>query len=149
MNGRYVDRFSPVTGERIGRFALASAADAKKAVHAARIAFDNGPWPQMDPAERAEIMLKTADLLQERREELAVSESVTTGTPLRFTHNFISSAVKTFRYFAGLARTIKPTALALRRPAWVSPSRNRLASLALSYPGIFHWVKQPGRSVRH
>ena len=38
VNGRHVDKFSPVTGERVGRFALASAADAKKAVQAARTA---------------------------------------------------------------------------------------------------------------
>lgn len=105
--GKRIERYSPVSGELIGRFALASADDARRAVQAARQAFDHGPWPRMDPAERAEIMLRTADLLQERQEELANWESKTTGTPLRFTRNFVTSAVKTFRYFAGLARTIK------------------------------------------
>lgn len=105
--GRTIERRSPADGRLVGRFALASAEDARRAVQAARRAFDDGPWPRTDPAERAEIMLKTAELLQARQEELASWESATTGTPLRFARNFITSAVKTFRYFAGLARTIK------------------------------------------
>lgn len=105
-DGRTSERLSPVNGQLVGRFARASATDAQQAIACAREAFDNGPWPNMDPAERAEILLKTADLLEDSRQELAAWECQTTGTPLRYTRNFITSAIKTFRYFAGLARTI-------------------------------------------
>lgn len=107
-----LERYSPVTGELVGTYAQATAEDALEAVQAARQAFDSGGWSGLDSAERAAIMLKTADLLMERQEELALRECLETGVPLRYARNFIHSAAKTFRYFAGLARDIKGDAFA-------------------------------------
>ncbi|MCH9733468.1 MAG: aldehyde dehydrogenase family protein, partial [Actinomycetia bacterium] len=47
---------SPATGELVGQVPLASAADVDAACAAARKAFDDGPWPQMSPIERAKIL---------------------------------------------------------------------------------------------
>ncbi len=105
-SGRTYTRTNPANGEPVGTFSLANAADAERAVAAARTAFDDGRWSDIDSEERANVMLRTADLLMQRQEELALDEMHTTGSPLRFTRSFIESAASTFRYFAGLARTI-------------------------------------------
>ncbi len=110
--GGVIERRSPVNGELVGTYARATAADARLAVDAARRAFDSGPWPHIDSTERALVMLRTADILEKRREELALAECFETGVPLRSARNFIDSATRTFRYFAGLARDIKGDAFA-------------------------------------
>src|SRR5262245_29351594 len=46
---------SPATEEVVGHVPLAETADVDRAVAAARLAFDEGPWPRTTPAERAEI----------------------------------------------------------------------------------------------
>ena len=50
----------PSTEEVIGSVPEGTTEDIDRAVLAARDAFDNGPWPSMDPAERAEILKKVA-----------------------------------------------------------------------------------------
>lgn len=104
---RQIERYNPANGQLVGRFAKASADDAIHAVAAARRAFDDGPWPRMAPAERAEIMLETARLLRENTNDLALWESLTSGIPLATTCGSIESAAKLFTYYAGLARDIK------------------------------------------
>ena len=47
---------SPHTEEVIAKVPEATTADVDRAVAAAREAFDNGPWPQMSPAERADVI---------------------------------------------------------------------------------------------
>jgi aldehyde dehydrogenase (NAD+) len=51
---------SPVTEEVIARVPDGTEADIDKAVAAARIAFDRGPWPRLAPSERGEILRKAA-----------------------------------------------------------------------------------------
>src|SRR5690606_6123059 len=62
---------NPATGEPIAEAAEASAADAGRAVEAARAAFERGTWSDMDPDDRAEILLRVASLLKERQAEFA------------------------------------------------------------------------------
>lgn len=105
-SGRTYQRHNPANGELVGTFSLASQADAERAVQVARETFDSGVWSNMDSEERATIMLRTADLLLVRQDEIAWWEYATTGTPLRYTKNFAKSAARLFRYYAGLARDI-------------------------------------------
>ncbi len=55
-----IDVINPTTEEVVGRVPDATEADVDKAVAAAREAFDNGPWPRMAPAERADILTKVS-----------------------------------------------------------------------------------------
>ena len=61
-----IEVHSPATGELVGKVPLASAADVDAACAAARKAFDEGPWPQMSPDERAEILGRAVKLMEER-----------------------------------------------------------------------------------
>ena len=61
----------PATGEYVGKVPMAAAADVDAAVAAARAAFDNGPWPTTPPTERAAVLAKALQLLEERKEQFA------------------------------------------------------------------------------
>ena len=62
---------NPATGRPIATIASGGAADIDAAVAAARRAFDDGRWSRRAPAERKEVLLRFADLLEANLEELA------------------------------------------------------------------------------
>jgi len=101
-----IDRLNPANDQLAVSYQLASKKQAVQAVKAAKTAFDNGSWSDLDGAERADIMLKFAALLMENQQKLGKLESITQGTPLRYGCSFIKSAADTFKYFAGLARDL-------------------------------------------
>ncbi len=93
---------NPATGEVIANVASASAEDVKKAIRAARTAFDEGPWRKTSPYERAELLFNLARKIEAHLEELAEIETVNNGKTLREAKGDIAEAVKTFQYYAGL-----------------------------------------------
>nr|WP_198653362.1 aldehyde dehydrogenase [Actinocorallia populi] len=62
---------SPSTEEVVGEVPVAVAADADRAVDAARTAFDTGPWPRMTPDERADVLKRAAVILRKREADIA------------------------------------------------------------------------------
>ncbi|CUU55214.1 Acyl-CoA reductase [Parafrankia irregularis] len=79
-----IEVVSPHTEQVIARIAAAGNADVDRAVAAARLAFDEGPWPRLDPAERAEVVRRLAGLVKPRRKELAELISAEMGAPISF-----------------------------------------------------------------
>ena len=71
------------TGEVIADMGFSSSADLDAAVDAARAGFKE--WKEATPSERSLALLKIADELEERGEELAKIESENTGKPLALT----------------------------------------------------------------
>jgi aldehyde dehydrogenase (NAD+) len=77
-----LDVIDPATEESIGGVPLATPADARRAIEAARKAFDEGPWPWMKPRERGALLVKMAEVLERRAaelRELIVAETGSTG----------------------------------------------------------------------
>ncbi len=68
-SGREYEQRFPFTGEVVGTAAAAGPEDANAAADAARAAF--GEWSRSQPGERRRILLKAADLLSERAEQIA------------------------------------------------------------------------------
>lgn len=100
---------TPATGKLIGVCAEASKADVDKAVKAAWKAFP--AWKKTSPAERADILLKIADRIDEHAEEFAYIESLDNGKPVRETRAVdVPLASDHFRYFAGVIRAEEGTA---------------------------------------
>lgn len=96
--------YDPATGEVIASVAEADKLDIDQAVRAARAAFEGGPWPKMSPSERARLMWKLADLVEEHLEELAQLESLDNGKPLSVARVAdIPLVAEHFRYYAGWA----------------------------------------------
>ncbi len=91
----------PATGDYICSFAEATKDDVDKAVKAARKAFTL--WSKTTVKERACILNKIADIIDEHCEELALMETVDNGKPLRETMAIdIPMGASHFRYFAGV-----------------------------------------------
>ena len=92
---------NPATGQPIATIASGGAADIDAAVRAARRAFDDGRWSRRAPAERKEVLLRFADLLEANLEELALLDSLEGGKPITDTREVdVPEAVNTYRWFA-------------------------------------------------
>ncbi len=100
------ERVSPGHGVLVSRYAFGSAADVDRAVAAARRAFHRGPWPRMKASDRAAVLLKAADLIDARREEIARLDAIESGKPISQARGEIAGAADIWRYAASLARTL-------------------------------------------
>lgn len=103
-SGETMPVFDPTTEEKVAEVQNSSAADADAAVDAAYRAFEEGPWGRMHHEERAKILMRMADLLDERVEEFAVREAMDMGMPYRdFRDVIMPHCSGLFRFFAGQA----------------------------------------------
>ena len=102
-DGRTFQTANPATEERIADVALAGDADVDRAVAAARRAYDD-VWSQLPPRERGKYVYRIARVLQERGRELAITESLDGGKPIRESRDVdIPLAAAHFFYYAGWA----------------------------------------------
>jgi acyl-CoA reductase-like NAD-dependent aldehyde dehydrogenase len=81
---RRIEVISPHTEETIASVATAAPADVDLAVAAARTAFDDGPWPRTEPAERIAAVRRLAKSYGDRRTEMAALISAEIGAPISF-----------------------------------------------------------------
>ena len=101
--GRYFENTSPITGRVICEVARSDAADVDKALDAAHAAKE--AWGRTSPGERARILNKIADRMEENLDLIALAETWDNGKPIReTTHADIPLAIDHFRYFAGCVR---------------------------------------------
>src|SRR5712691_3644566 len=94
----------PSTGEIFAQVAKGGAEDARRAAQAARKAFDEGPWPRMRGRERAQYLMKVADIVKQNAGHLAELEAMDAGHTIRVSKNAdIGMVISTFRVFGDLA----------------------------------------------
>src|SRR5438128_10146976 len=96
---------NPATGETIAEVPRSSAEDVDRAVQAAKKALPE--WLETTPGERAEMLLKLADALDQHAEELAELESQNVGKPLSYAKDEIPVSSDNIRFFAGAARVLE------------------------------------------
>jgi acyl-CoA reductase-like NAD-dependent aldehyde dehydrogenase len=101
--GETFESINPATGKTWATVAKASNEDVDRAVHAARKAFDEGPWPGMQPFARGRVLAKMADIMRQRADEIAELESRDTGKPLARAKGEIMASAMVFDYYAGAA----------------------------------------------
>ena len=106
---------NPADGTVLAKVQEADAKLAEEAIHSARRAFDEGPWTKTSAVDRAKILFKTADLIEERAEQLAEVETLNGGKPIRESVYDMADAAACFRYYAGLAT--KPQGETVEVPA--------------------------------
>ncbi|WP_216205625.1 aldehyde dehydrogenase family protein [Amycolatopsis aidingensis] len=102
-NGRTRDIHCPANGSLVASVAEGSRDDTEAAIAAAREAFDNGPWPATPAAERGDVLLRAAELLQRRKDSFARAESLDTGKRLVESEYDLDDIAACFRYFGKLA----------------------------------------------
>ena len=97
---------NPATGEAIAAAPLSTKPDVDAAVAAAKDAFPG--WAATPPGERARALLRMADLIEERGEEIADLEAADAGKPRSaVVEDEIPVMADKLRFFAGAARTME------------------------------------------
>ena len=96
--GRTLDVFDPATGERVRTIADATPADGMAALDAAVEAFP--AWAATPARERAEILRRTFDLVQERREDFGLLMTVEMGKPLAEARGEVAYGAEFLRWFS-------------------------------------------------
>src|SRR5664280_40948 len=113
-SGKTFPVYNPATGEVLTHVPEAEQEDVNRAVGAARLAFDEGPWPRMSPSERGRLLWKLGDLLEHNLEEFAELESLDNGKPVSVARVAdVPLTVDMFRYMSGWATKISGKTLPL------------------------------------
>jgi 1-pyrroline dehydrogenase len=96
---------NPATGETIAEVPASTEEDANRAVEAAKAALPE--WLESTPRERAEMLLKLADVIEDNAEEFAQLESRNVGKPIAAARDEPSEMADNLRFFAGAARILE------------------------------------------
>jgi len=105
--GETFETINPVTEQPIANVQRASRADVDRAVLAARIAFDHGPWRRMSATDRGNLLYKLGHLVEQNGEELAYLEALDNGKPVGVAMAAdIPLTVGTYKYYGGWADKI-------------------------------------------
>ena len=103
VGGQYFDNLTPVTGQVFTQIPRSTREDVELALDAAHAARER--WGRNSATERANILNRIADRIEQNCERLAYAESWDNGKPIRETLNAdVPLAVDHFRYFAGVIR---------------------------------------------
>src|SRR6516165_8778715 len=105
-DGKTFDVYDPSSGDVLAVVAKATKADVDRAVNAAHTALESKAWGGAPPAERGRVMIRIAQTLRERTEDLATLESRDNGKPLKQARTDVQVAARYFEFFAGIADKI-------------------------------------------
>src|SRR6516225_11293938 len=114
VNGKYVDAsdgrtsdvIDPSTGEVYAQAPVSGRQDVDAAMQAAANAFET--WRDATPSERSLALIRIADAIEQRADELVEAETRNTGKPVALTRSEeIPSSVDQIRFFAGAARVLE------------------------------------------
>jgi len=103
--GAFSDVVDPSTGEAYARAPVSTAADVDAALRAAAAAFET--WRDTTPAERSLALLRFADAIEDRAEDLIEAEVRNTGKPVAMTRtDEVPPLADELRFYAAAARTL-------------------------------------------
>ena len=103
-SGRTFATLDPSDGSQLAQVAHGDAEDIDRAVRAARRALDDGPWSRLAHAERQRLLMRLADLVEARAEQIALLDTLDNGKPFRDAlDGDVANAVEEIREFAGWA----------------------------------------------
>jgi aldehyde dehydrogenase (NAD+) len=131
-----VDVLNPATEQVIGRVPQATRGDVRRAIEAARRAFDEGPWPRMSVRERSALLVRMADVMERRFPELmdlnvreagstrALAQTIQVGIPLAAWRHTVEEVLPTYRFETPLTPNVSPgnvgQGVVLREPIGVT-----------------------------
>lgn len=99
--GRNIESVDPTTQKVITKFSAAGIEDVNDAVAAARRAFLDPSWSDIDPDVRSQWLWRIAELVKRHAEELATLESLDMGGPIGLTRWMMQHVAEVFRHYAG------------------------------------------------
>ena len=105
-SGKTYFSINPANGRVLAEIYESSIEDARAAVAAAKRSFyETRKWRDMDSQARGDIILKIADGIDAKRDEIARIETMDMGKPLRESEADVDDAIHCFRYYASLIKT--------------------------------------------
>lgn len=113
-DGRRFAAIDPATEETITLVAMAGAADVDRAVPSSHKAL-KGPWRDVAPHERGALLLSLADIIDARKDEIALLETRDMGKPLRESYANITRSIRTCRYYGGAADKLEGASIPVDR----------------------------------
>ncbi|HEY0809550.1 MAG TPA: aldehyde dehydrogenase family protein [Longimicrobiales bacterium] len=113
-DGTFFGTYHPATGELITEVPAAEAVDVDRAVNAARAAFNDPKWRNMDAADRGKLLWRIADAMEARQQDLIRVEVVDNGKPLREAQIDLREAIDAFRYYAGWTTKLQGDTIPVR-----------------------------------
>ncbi len=101
-SGKTFETINPANEEVLALVAEGGKADVDEAVKAARKAFEESRWPRLNPHQRARMLYKIAELIEQHADELAEIETLDNGKAVTQARAIdVAGAAETFRYYAG------------------------------------------------
>jgi betaine-aldehyde dehydrogenase len=124
-NHKYFPVLDPSTEEVIAEVPDADEKDVNRAVSAAKMAFESGPWPQTTAQERGRILFRLAERVRKEAPKLAEVEARNSGKPIIEAEFDINDVATCFEYYGGLATKVL---------GHVNPVPDNALSLSLKEP---------------
>ena len=135
MSGRVLAVENPAKRTPIAEIPRGDVADVAGAVEAAVRAFPG--WSRVVPRDRGRLLLRIADKIEGKAEEIARTIALETGNALRTqARGEARLAADIFRYFGGLAGELKGETIPLGEQVLSYSGESRWASLARSFRGM-------------
>ncbi|MEY2827988.1 MAG: hypothetical protein RLZZ183_1107 [Actinomycetota bacterium] len=101
-SGKTREIIHPANGKVVEECQEATIEDVENAVNSARKSFDSGIWAKKSVAERSQILVKVADLLERDKSSFAKAESKDTAKKYIESEYDMDDVIRVFRYFANL-----------------------------------------------
>jgi len=143
IDGEYVEaksrkimtKYSSIDGRDISGLSACDASDIDDAVAAARRTYQERIWADRTPAEKKNILLKLADLMEANREELALLDTLETGRSLRnYYYDSIPKAIDALRWFAESVDKYFDHAITPRKTEFATVTKMPLGVVGLITP---------------
>jgi acyl-CoA reductase-like NAD-dependent aldehyde dehydrogenase len=133
-----IEVLDPATGQAIGSIPDGSPSDVDAAVEAAHRAFVDGRWSRLPGRERSRVLMRVADLIRERADEIARVESLDVGKPISLARAVdVATAADTYEYAASLAQHLDGAVRRTPLPAHAYTQREPLGVIAATTPFNF------------
>ncbi|SBS78956.1 putative aldehyde dehydrogenase DhaS [uncultured Mycobacterium sp.] len=143
-DGEVISIIDPVTEESIGEFTDGGEKAVDEAVARAKASFESGVWSELPGRERAKVMWRIADLIDEHAAEFAAIDSANTGMMKLQSEMVVPTCAEFFRYYAGWCSKINGTSYDVKTTGIAADSYVDLHAYTLKEPYgvvglIFPW----------
>lgn len=132
--GESVSVVDPASEEQLTEYRDAGPAGVDDAVTQARSSFEAGTWRHLPGRERAKILWKVADLIEENGSRLAHLDSLNNGQPLRASEGILPSCAELFRYYAGWCTKLEGSSFDVQMTAGISGRQADMHGYTLKEP---------------
>ncbi len=137
VEGETFDVLNPHDGSVVATVAKGGPADVDAALTCATRAFDDGEWPRLAAVERGRTLLRVADLIRVRADELVACDVANAGKPVASAQWEVEATASTFEYYGGAANKVHGEVPPVAKPGLAVVLREPIGVCALVVPWNF------------